>query len=51
MISTKIRQNTLAVVTEAQSRNLTTHAAALQLAQERVRAAMVLRGQVPAGER
>jgi glutamate dehydrogenase (NAD(P)+) len=50
MISTKIRQNTLAVVTEAHSRNLTTHAAALELAQERVRAAMVLRGQVPTAE-
>jgi glutamate dehydrogenase (NAD(P)+) len=50
MISAKIRQNTLAVVTEARSRNLTTHAAALQLAQERVRAAMVLRGQVPGRE-
>lgn len=50
MISTKIRQNTLAVVAEARNRNLTTHAAALELAQERVRAAMVLRGQVQAGE-
>lgn len=51
MISTKLRQNTLTVVTEALSRSLTTHAAAQKLAQERVRAAMMLRGQIPADER
>jgi glutamate dehydrogenase (NAD(P)+) len=51
MISTKLRQNTLTVVTEALSRSLTTHAAVQKLAQERVRAAMMLRGQIPADER
>jgi glutamate dehydrogenase (NAD(P)+) len=48
MISTKMRQNTHTVVTEARTRNLTTHAAAQRLSQERVRAAMMLRGQIPA---
>jgi glutamate dehydrogenase/leucine dehydrogenase len=47
MISTKMRQNPLAVVAEARTRNLTTHAAAHEFAQERVRAAMALRGQIP----
>ena len=42
MISSKMRQNTLTVVTEARIRNLTTHAAAQELAQERVHAAMAL---------
>ena len=51
MVSTKMRQNTLAVVGEARARNLTTHAAAHEVAQERVRAAMMLRGQIPAGAR
>ena len=51
MISTKMRQNTLTVVTEARNRQLTTHAAAHEVAQERVRAAMMLRGQIPAGAR
>ena len=51
MISTKMRQNTLAVVDEARARDLTTHAAAHELAQERVRAAKRLRGQMPAGAR
>ena len=51
MISTKMRQNTLAVVEEARARNLTTHAAAYEVAQERVRTAMMLRGQIPAGAR
>jgi glutamate dehydrogenase (NAD(P)+) len=50
MISGKMRQNTLTVLTEASNRNLTTHAAAQELAQERVRGAMVLRGQIPADE-
>ncbi len=51
MISTKMRQNTLTVVTEARDRHLTTHAAAQRLSQERVRAAMMLRGQIPTGGR
>jgi glutamate dehydrogenase (NAD(P)+) len=51
MISTKMRENTLAVVTEARRRGLTTHATARELAQERVRAAIMLRGQIPADER
>jgi glutamate dehydrogenase (NAD(P)+) len=46
MISAKMRQNTVTVVTEARHRNLTTHAAAQDIAQERVRAAMQLRGQL-----
>jgi glutamate dehydrogenase (NAD(P)+) len=49
MISAKIRENTLAVLAEAGGRNLTTHAAAVELAQHRVRGAMVLRGQIPEG--
>ena len=51
MITAKMRQNTLTVVTEARHRNLTTHAAAQRLARERVRAAMLLRGQIPFNER
>jgi glutamate dehydrogenase (NAD(P)+) len=47
MISTKMRQNTITVVTEARNRHLTTHAAAQRLSQERVRDAMMLRGQIP----
>jgi glutamate dehydrogenase (NAD(P)+) len=47
MISTKMRQNTLTVVNEARNRHLTTHAAAQRLSQERVRDAMMLRGQIP----
>jgi glutamate dehydrogenase (NAD(P)+) len=50
-ISTKMRQNTVTVVTEARDRNLTTHAGAQELAQERVRTAMMLRGQIPANAR
>ncbi|MBC9822188.1 Glu/Leu/Phe/Val dehydrogenase [Terrabacter sp. MAHUQ-38] len=46
MISAKLRQNTVTVVTEARARDLTTHATAREIAQERVRAAMRLRGQV-----
>ena len=51
MSSTQMRQNTLTVVTEARNRHLTTHAAAQRLSQERVRAAMMLRGQIPTGGR
>jgi glutamate dehydrogenase (NAD(P)+) len=51
MISTKMRQNTLTVLTEARSRELTPHATAPELAQERVRTAMTLRGQIPVQER
>ena len=51
MISTKMRQNTVTVVTAARDRHLTTHAAAQELAQERVRTAMMLRGQIPANAR
>jgi glutamate dehydrogenase (NAD(P)+) len=51
MISTKIRQNALIVLTEARSRDLTPHATAQELAQERVRTAMTLRGQIPVQER
>jgi glutamate dehydrogenase (NAD(P)+) len=47
MISTKMRQNTLTIVNEARNRHLTTHAAAQRLSRERVRAAMMLRGQIP----
>jgi glutamate dehydrogenase/leucine dehydrogenase len=47
-ISTKMRQNTVTVLTEARSSNLTTHAEARELAQDRVRTAMILRGQIPA---
>jgi glutamate dehydrogenase (NAD(P)+) len=47
MISTKMRQNTLTIVNEARDRHLTTQAAAQRLSQERVRAAMALRGQIP----
>jgi glutamate dehydrogenase (NAD(P)+) len=49
MISAKMRQNTVTVVTEARARDLTTHATAQEIAQERVRAAMRVRGQVGAG--
>jgi glutamate dehydrogenase (NAD(P)+) len=51
MITAKMRQNTLKVVTEARTRGVTTHVAAQEIAKERVRAAMLLRGQIPAGER
>jgi glutamate dehydrogenase (NAD(P)+) len=51
MISTKMRQNTVAVLNEARTSDMTTHAAARKLAQERVQAAMSLRGQVPVGAR
>jgi glutamate dehydrogenase (NAD(P)+) len=44
MVSAKMRENTVTVVTEARNRKLTTHAAAQDIAQERVRAAMQLRG-------
>jgi glutamate dehydrogenase (NAD(P)+) len=51
MITAKMRQNTLTVVTEARTRGVTTHVAAQEIAKERVRAAMQLRGQISAGER
>lgn len=51
MISNKMRENTRAVLEEARTRNLTPHSAAQKIAQERVRAAMMLRGQIPAGVR
>jgi glutamate dehydrogenase (NAD(P)+) len=47
-ISTKMRQNAVTVLTEARNVNLTTHAAARELAQDRVRTAMILRGRIPA---
>lgn len=47
MISAKMRDNTAAVVAESRRRDVTTHAAADRLAQDRVRAAMRLRRQTP----
>ncbi|GAB7004838.1 Glu/Leu/Phe/Val dehydrogenase [Nocardioides sp. AN3] len=44
MISTKMRQNAELVVGESRRRDLLPHAAALLIAQERVRAAMLARG-------
>jgi glutamate dehydrogenase (NAD(P)+) len=46
MISTKMRANAEAVVTESRRREVTPHVAAQQLAEDRVRAAMRLRGQI-----
>ena len=51
MLTAKLRQNTLTVLTEARTRGVTTHVAAQEIAKERVRAAMLLRGQISAGER
>lgn len=53
MISTKMRQNAELVVTESRRRDMLPHATALLIAQERVREAMLLRGQtaVRAGQR
>jgi glutamate dehydrogenase (NAD(P)+) len=51
MISSKLRANTAAVLAQARANDETTHAAAARLAQQRVLAAMQLRGRVPAGER
>lgn len=47
MISTKIRANVVTVLEESRRRQVTSHAAAQTLAQERVRAAMRLRGRLP----
>jgi glutamate dehydrogenase (NAD(P)+) len=49
MISLKMRQNAETVVRESRRRGLTPHLAAQELAQDRVREAMRLRGQI-AGE-
>jgi glutamate dehydrogenase (NAD(P)+) len=49
LISTKQRENTTLILQEAASRSVTPHVAARGLAQERVRAAMELKGQVPCG--
>jgi glutamate dehydrogenase (NAD(P)+) len=46
MISAKMRANTRTVIREAQVRNLTPHVAAQEIAQDRVRTAMRLRGQI-----
>ena len=46
MISLKMRQNAETVVTESRRRELTPHATAQEIAQDRVREAMRLRGQV-----
>ncbi len=46
MISTKMRANAETVVTESRRRGVTPHVAAQQLAEDRVRAAMRLRGQI-----
>ena len=48
MISTKMRANAETVMVESRRRGVTPHTAALQLAEDRVRAAMTLRGQAPA---
>jgi glutamate dehydrogenase (NAD(P)+) len=45
-VSTRLRANAVLVVREARQRNVTTHNAARSLAQERVLAAMKLKGQV-----
>ncbi|MFI5688484.1 Glu/Leu/Phe/Val dehydrogenase [Streptomyces sp. NPDC051636] len=46
-ISTKLRANTTTVITEAQRRETTTHAAGRALAEERVRTAMRSKGRIP----
>ena len=46
MISLKMRQNAETVVTESRRRELTPHATAQEIAQDRVREAMRLRGQL-----
>lgn len=48
MISTSMRTNADTVLTQARRRGVTPHAAARQIAQDRVREAMRLRGRVPA---
>ncbi|MDB5910807.1 MAG: glutamate dehydrogenase, partial [Massilia sp.] len=49
MISTKLRANATAVLEASHRGAVTTHEAAYKLAQDRVRAAMALRGQIPSG--
>jgi glutamate dehydrogenase (NAD(P)+) len=49
MISTKLRANAANVLEASRRDAITTHDAAYKLAQDRVRAAMELRGQIPAG--
>lgn len=51
LISSKLRGNTRTVITHARSAGVTTHQAALQIAQERVHKAMELKGRLPAGAR
>lgn len=46
-VSSTLRDNTLTVLAEARSRDVTTHEAARSLAQDRVRAAMRLKGRIP----
>lgn len=48
MISAKMRANAENVVTESRRRRLTPHVTAQQIAEDRVREAMRLRGQIPA---
>lgn len=48
-VAAKTRDNTNAVLQLAQQRGVSSHQAALELAQERVRTAMALRGRLPAG--
>jgi glutamate dehydrogenase (NAD(P)+) len=50
VISAKLRANVQAVLRQAAAEGVPSHAAALQIAQQRVRAAMQLRGQVPPGD-
>lgn len=50
MISTKIRENTLAVLTQASKDGSTTHESALTISQGRVRRAMELKGRLPASK-
>jgi glutamate dehydrogenase (NAD(P)+) len=47
LISEKMRANARSVVEAARSKGVTTHVAATQLSQERVRAAMDLKGRLP----
>jgi glutamate dehydrogenase (NAD(P)+) len=49
MISTKLRANAANVLEASRRDAISTHDAAYKLAQDRVRAAMELRGQIPAG--
>lgn len=50
MISSKLRANAVAVLAESRKREITSHEAAHGLTEERVRNAMVLRGQIGADE-